>query len=52
LANPAEFADYVVALEGDAVSSGVNRRQLSPVAIIHVSGQPVATLYRARGPAQ
>jgi len=46
LANPAMYADYVVAIQGDAVSSAVNRTGLSPLLVIHVTGQPEATIYK------
>ena len=46
LANPSRYADFVIAFEGDAVSTGVQRQGLSPLAVIHVSGQPKATIYQ------
>jgi hypothetical protein len=46
LANPAPYADFVVAFEGDAVSTGVQTQDLLPLAVIHVSGQPKATVYQ------
>ena len=48
LANPAEYADFVIACEGDAVSTGVQKKDLIPLAVIHTSGQPMATIYRTR----
>ena len=48
LANPAEYADFVIAFEGDAVSTGVQKKDLIPLAVIHTSGQPMATIYRTR----
>jgi len=48
LANPAEYADYVVASEGDPVwkaMQGVHRRELVE---IHVAGQAHASLYSTR----
>jgi hypothetical protein len=48
LANPAEFADYVVAFEGDTVWQAVQGRQLKELVEIKVTGQPRAILYRAR----
>jgi hypothetical protein len=48
LANPAKYADFVIAFEGDAVSSGVRKQDLIPLAVIHSSGEPRATIYRAR----
>ena len=53
LANPAKYADFVIAFEGDAVSSGVQKKQdLFSLAVIHVSGEPAATIYRTRAPAR
>jgi hypothetical protein len=46
LEHPARCVDFVIALEGDPVAMTVNRRELQPIEIIHVSGQPAATLYR------
>jgi hypothetical protein len=48
LAKPAQYADFVIAFEGDAVSMGVQKQNLIPLAVIHVSGQPQATVYRTR----
>jgi len=48
LANPAEFADYVVAFEGDTVWQAVQGRQLQELVEVKVTGQPRAVLYRAR----
>ena len=48
LANPAEYADYVVAFEGDPVwqaMQGLHRRELVE---IHVVGQARASLYSTR----
>lgn len=47
LANPAKYAAYVVATDGDPVARQVNRSQLTALAVIHVLGQPAATIYRA-----
>jgi hypothetical protein len=50
LANPAQYANFVIAFEGDAVSAGmpkdVQKLDLFPLAVIHVSGQPQATIYQ------
>ena len=46
LANPAKYVDFVIALDGDPVSSGVQKQDLVSLAVIHVSGQPAATIYR------
>ena len=48
LANPEQFADYVVAFEGDAVWQAVQGRQLKELVEIKVTGQPRAVLYRSR----
>ncbi len=48
LADPAKYADFVIAFEGDAVSSGVHKQDLVSLAVIHVSGEPAATIYRTR----
>jgi hypothetical protein len=50
LANPAKYADFVVAFEGDAVFAGVQKRDLVPLAVIHASGEPRATIYQTRPP--
>jgi hypothetical protein len=46
LANPAKYADFVIAFEGDAVSTGVQKQDLIPLAVIRASGEPKATIYR------
>ena len=48
LAHPAQYADYVVALEGDPVWQAVHDSHLPALVELHVTGQPHATLYRAR----
>jgi 4-amino-4-deoxy-L-arabinose transferase-like glycosyltransferase len=48
LADPAKYADFVIAFEGDAVSTGVQKQDLIPLAVIHSSGEPRATIYRTR----
>jgi hypothetical protein len=48
LADPAHYADYVVAFEGDSVWQAVQARQLQPLVEIHTTGQARAILYRAR----
>ncbi len=52
LADPAKYADFVIAFEGDAVSSAVKKQDLVPLAVIHVSGEPAATIYRTRAPSR
>jgi hypothetical protein len=48
LADPAKFAGFVIAFEGDPVSTGVQKRDLIPLAVIHASGEPKATIYRTQ----
>lgn len=49
LANPEKYADFVVGFDQDPVSKTVARDQLVSLAVIHVSGQPQATIYRTKG---
>jgi hypothetical protein len=46
LENPARFADFVVAMDGDSVSRQVNRRELRSILVVHGFGQPTATIYQ------
>jgi hypothetical protein len=48
LADPAHYADYVVAFEGDTVWQAVQGRHLPELVEIHVTGQARAILCRAR----
>ncbi len=48
LADPAKYADYVVAFEGDRVWQAVQGRHLKELVEFHTTGQPRAILYRAR----
>lgn len=48
LANPSQYADYVLAFEGDPVWQAVHGLKLQEIVDIHVTGQPRAVLYRAR----
>ncbi len=48
LANPAAFAGYAVAFEGDAVSKAVEGRGLKELVEIKTTGQPRAILYQLR----
>jgi len=52
LADPSRYADFVIAFEGDAVSTGVQKQDLLPLAVIHASGAPKATIYRTRAPSR
>jgi hypothetical protein len=45
LANPAKYVDYVIAFDGDAVSSVVDKTSLNTVKVIDVAGQARATIY-------
>lgn len=49
LADPARFADFVIAFEGDVVSQAVQGRGLPAVAIVAVNGQRKATIYQTHG---
>lgn len=46
LAHPAAYADFVIAFDRDAVATAVNRNELKPMTILHVTGQPAATIYQ------
>lgn len=48
LADPGQYADYVVAFEGDRVWQAAQGRHLRELVEIHVTGQPRAILYRVR----
>ncbi|HET9305884.1 MAG TPA: hypothetical protein VFO46_07655 [Candidatus Sulfotelmatobacter sp.] len=48
LANPSQYADYVLAFEGDPVWQAVHEQHLRELIEIHVTGQAPAILYRAR----
>ena len=45
LSNPSQHADFVVASEGDPVSTNVQTKGLIPIAQIRVPGQATATIY-------
>jgi hypothetical protein len=47
LRDPAAYAKYVIAFDSDPVASAVNKSELAPLAILRVTGQPEATIYRA-----
>jgi len=46
LQHPGAYADYVVAFDGDPVAAGVDHREITALAILSVTGQPQATIYR------
>jgi hypothetical protein len=48
LADPAKYADYVVAFEGNPVWQAAQQAHLKAVVEIHVLGQPRALIYRTR----
>ncbi|MGA8152858.1 MAG: hypothetical protein WB952_18050 [Terriglobales bacterium] len=50
LADPQRYVDYVVAMNGDPVATGVEKRDLSDVVVIRTIGQPAATLYWTHRP--
>lgn len=50
LHHPSEYADCVIAFDGDPVADSVNHAELTPLAVLHASGQPAATIYRTRKP--
>jgi hypothetical protein len=45
LADPPQYADYVIAFDGDPVDRAVNRSHLTLLNEIHTTGQPHARLY-------
>jgi hypothetical protein len=48
LANPKQYADFVLAFEGDPVWQAVHNLHLPEIVELHVSGQARAVFYRAR----
>jgi hypothetical protein len=46
LEHPAAYANYVIAFDSDAVASAANKTELVPLAILRVTGQTEATLYK------
>ncbi|MGC2473131.1 MAG: hypothetical protein WA485_02250 [Candidatus Sulfotelmatobacter sp.] len=48
LAHPQQYADYVLAFEGDPVWQAVHQLHLRELVEIHVTGQAPAVLYRVR----
>lgn len=45
LANPRQYADFIVASNGDAVATAVEKRQLSEMVVLHGSGERPVTIY-------
>lgn len=48
LAHPASYVDYVVALDSDDVAKNVNKDEIEAMLVLHVTGQPAATIYKTR----
>lgn len=48
LADPARYADYVLAFDGDPVWQAVHQKHLHELIELHITGQPRAVLYAAR----
>jgi hypothetical protein len=46
LANPGAYVNVVIAFEGDPVATTANKAGLNSVLVLHVTGQPQATIYR------
>jgi hypothetical protein len=46
LADPAAYADFGIAFDSDPVASMANKSEMTPVLVLHVTGQPPATIYR------
>jgi len=46
LAHPNTYAEVVIAFEADPVATSANQAELTPVLVLHVTGQPPATIYR------
>jgi hypothetical protein len=50
LADPRQYADYVIAMDGDPVAVGANHQDLTSVVRIRTVGQPAATIYWTHRP--
>jgi hypothetical protein len=48
LAHPASYVDYVIALDSDDVAKNVNKDEIDSMLVLHVTGQPPATIYKTR----
>lgn len=48
LADPGQYADYVLAFQGDPVWQAVHDKNLHELIELHITGQPRAILYAAR----
>ena len=45
LANPSQYVDYVIAMQGDPVDTHVQKENLSSILVLRTSGEPPATIY-------
>jgi hypothetical protein len=50
LQHPAAYANYVIAFDSDPVAAGVEHNEVTALAILRVTGQPQATIYRTTKP--
>jgi hypothetical protein len=50
LADPQHYVDYVVAMDGDPVATGAQKRDLDSMVVIRTIGQPAATVYWTHRP--
>jgi len=48
LAHPAAYVDYVVAMNSDSVATSAKTSELDALLVLHVTGQPAATIYKTR----
>jgi hypothetical protein len=48
LADPAKYADFVIAFDRDPVASAANASEMVSLLVLHVTGQPPAIIYRTR----
>ena len=48
LADPAQYADYAVGFDGDAVWTAAKERHLTALVEIHTTGQPRAAIFQGR----
>jgi len=45
LANPSQYVDYVIAMQGDPVDTSVRKQDMSSALVIRTAGQAPATIY-------
>jgi hypothetical protein len=45
LANPSQYVDFVIAMDGDPVALGVQKQGLTSLVVLRTTGQPAATIY-------